>query len=223
MDYIFQFGVIFQNFPLLLAGARLTALLTLATMAGGLSIGMLGAVGRTFGAAPVRAVLTVYVETIRNTPFLVQLFLIYFGLPALGIMLSPVWAALIGMTVNCGAYAIEIIRSGILSIPPGNIEAGRALAFRTRDIVRHIVLFPAMRVAMPALGSQFVLVMLGSSVVSTISTEELTAMGHLIETQTFRSFEVYLVVAALYVVIAFAMKALFGLITHFYFDQRGAL
>src|SRR5690606_35589559 len=137
--------------------------------------------------------------------------------------LPPVWAALIGMTVNCGAYAIEIIRSGILSIPPGNLEAGQALAFRQRDIVRHIVLFPAMRVAMPALGSQFVLVMLGSSVVSTISTEELTAMGHLIQTETFRPFEVYLVVTALYVAIAFAMKALFALIFRFYFERRGAL
>jgi polar amino acid transport system permease protein len=223
MDYIFQFGAIIDNMPRLLEGARLTVLLTIATMVGGLIIGLLGAFGRTFGPAPIRTLLTVYVETIRNTPFLIQLFLIYFGLPWLGIRLSPVWAALIGMTVNCGAYSIEIIRSGILSIPRGHLEAGRALAFRTRDIIRHIVLFPAMRVSLPALGSQFVLVMLGSSVVSTIATEELTAMGHLLETETFRPFEVYIVVTLLYVAIALSMKALFAAISHFYFNRRGAL
>ncbi|WP_313196003.1 amino acid ABC transporter permease [Shinella zoogloeoides] len=223
MDYIFQFGAILDSLPRLLAGAKLTVMLTVATMLGGVVIGILGAIGRMFGPPPIRAALTVYVETIRNTPFLIQLFLIYFGLPSLGIVLSPTWAALIGMTVNCGAYAIEIIRSGIVSIPPSHLEAGRALAFRTRDIIRHVVLFPAMRVALPALGSQFVLVMLGSSVVSTIATEELTAVGHLLETETFRPFEVYIVVTILYVAIAFTMKAMFAGIGHFYFNRRGGL
>lgn len=221
MDYIFQFGVVFDNFPRLLQGARLTIVLTAITMMAGLLIGIAGAIGRTYGPAPVRSAIAVYVETIRNTPFLIQLFLIYFGLPSLGIGLTPTMAALLGMSVNCGAYAIEIIRSGMMSIPPGHIEAARALAFRTRDIIQYVVLFPALRVALPALGSQFVLVMLGSSVVSTISTEELTAMGHLLETETFRPFEVYIVIAAMYVAIAFAMKAMFGAISIFYFNRRG--
>ncbi|MBV8912626.1 MAG: amino acid ABC transporter permease, partial [Acetobacteraceae bacterium] len=147
-----------------------------------------------------------------NTPFLIQLFLIYFGLPSLGLALDPVPAALIGMSVNCGAYATEIVRAGILAIPHGQIEAARALALRTPQIVRHIVLRPALLVAYPALTSQFVLVMLGSSVVSTISAEELTATGHILETETFRPFEVYIVVTAIYVGLAFGLKALFGLL-----------
>lgn len=223
MDYVFQFGAVFQNLGPLMEGARLTALLTLGTMVIGLAIGIVGALARTFGPKPVAWLVTIYVETIRNTPFLIQLFLLYFGLPTLGLGLDPTEAALVGMSVNCGAYAIEIIRSGILAVPPGQIEAARALAFRTSDIIRYVVLFPAIRIAFPALGSQFVLVMLGSSVVSTIAAEELTAKGHILETETFRPFEVYLVITIIYLGIAFLMKAAFALIDTFYFQRRGAL
>jgi polar amino acid transport system permease protein len=223
MDYIFQFGPVFRNFGQLMEGARLTALLTVGTMGIGLLIGLAGAFLRTFGPKPVVWIVTIYVETIRNTPFLIQLFLLYFGLPTLGLGLDPTEAALVGMSVNCGAYAVEIIRSGILAIPPGQIEAARALAFKTSDIVRHVVLFPAFRVAFPALGSQFVLVMLGSSVVSTIAAEELTAKGHILETETFRPFEVYLVITLIYLCMAFAMKIAFAAIDTFYLQRRGSL
>jgi polar amino acid transport system permease protein len=223
MDYVFQFGSVFASFDMLLRGARLTAELSVATMLAGLVIGVAGALAKSFGPAPLRIAVSIYVEAIRNTPFLVQLFLIFFGLPSIGIRLDPVAAALIGMSVNCGAYSIEIVRSGIMAIPRGQIEAARALAFRTLDIVRHVVLFPALRTAFPALGSQFILVMLGSSVVSTISAEELTAVGHILETQTFRPFEVYLVITAMYVGLALALKAVFGLVTTTYFSRRGSL
>ncbi len=146
---------------------------------------------------------------------------VYFGLPSLGVSLDPVWAALIGMSVNCAAYVAEIMRAGILAVPPGQIEAARALALRTGQIVRRVVLFPALRQAAPALGAQFVLVMLGSSVVSTISAEELTATGHVLETQTFRPFEVYLVITALYVAMALALTAVFAALDRSYFARRG--
>jgi polar amino acid transport system permease protein len=221
MDYTFHFGAVFAAWEALLAGAWLTARLSVACMALGLLAGTGLAVMATFGGRALAWVVRAYVEVIRNTPFLIQLFLIFFGLPSLGVSLNPVPAALIGMSVNCAAYVAEIVRAGILAVPPGQVEAARALALRTGQIVRLVVLFPALRQAAPALGAQFVLVMLGSSVVSTISAEELTAAGHVLETRTFRPFEVYMVVTALYVAMALALKGAFAVLEWTYFARRG--
>ncbi len=210
MDYVFHFGVVFASLGLIGRGAALTLQLSVGAMVAGLLIGGACAVAAVFGGRGPALLVRCYVEGIRNTPFLIQLFLIYFGLPSLGVSLEPIQAALLGMSVNCGAYATEIVRAGILAVPGGQIEAARALALRTPQIVRHVVLRPALRVAYPALTSQFVLVMLGSSVVSTISAEELTATAHVLETETFRPFEVYIVVTAIYVAMAFALKAAFA-------------
>ncbi|MBP0495497.1 amino acid ABC transporter permease [Roseomonas indoligenes] len=223
MEYTFQFGVVFASLGLLAKGAWLTVQLSAAAMVAGLVFGTLFAVLRGFGGRWADRLIGAYVEVIRNTPFLIQLFLIYFGLPSIGISLDPVTAALIGMSINCAAYTTEIIRAGIMAVPRGQIEAARALAFSTMDIIRHIVLFPALRVAAPALGSQFILVMLGSSVVSTVSAEELTAVGHVLETETFRPFEVYIVVTLIYLAIAFAMKLLFAWLDMAWFARRGRL
>ena len=221
MGYVFHFGAVFAAWPALLAGAWLTAKLSLGCMALGLAVGTACAVAACFGGPVLAAAVRAYVEVIRNTPFLIQLFVIYFGLPSLGLGLDPVPAALLGMSVNCAAYVTEIVRAGIAAVPAGQIEAARALGLRTGRIVRLVVLFPALRQAAPALGAQFVLVMLGSSVVSTISAEELTAVGHVLETETFRPFEVYLVITVLYVAMAFALKAAFAALEHGYFARRG--
>ena len=217
----FNFGVVWAAGDRLAAGALLTMELSLACMAAGLALGIGCALAATFGGRTARGMVRTYVEAIRNTPFLIQLFLVFFGLPSLGVALSPVAAALLGMTVNCGAYVTEIVRAGIAAIPRGQIEAARALALRTPQLIRHVVLFPALRQALPALGAQFVLVMLGSSVVSTISAEELTGAAHILETETFRPFEVYIVVAAVYVALAFALKLLFAGIGRGVFAGRG--
>jgi polar amino acid transport system permease protein len=221
MDYAFQFGSVWAALPRLAEGARLTVMLSLATIGMGLVIGIVCALARTSHRVWLRWPASIYVEAIRNTPFLIQLFLIYFGLPSLGVRLDPVEAALIGMSINCGAYATEIVRAGIDAIPRGQLEAARALGFPVPSIVRHVVLFPALRAVFPALASQFILVMLGSAVVSTVSVEELTGVAHLIETENFRPFEVYLVVTAMYLAIAFSLKLIFAAIDRFYFQSRG--
>ncbi|VWX61062.1 Polar amino acid ABC transporter, inner membrane subunit [Burkholderiales bacterium 8X] len=221
MDYVFQFGSVWAAWPRLMAGARLTIELSLATIAIGLAIGIVCALARTSHRAWLRWPAATYVESIRNTPFLIQLFLIYFGLPSLGIRLDPVEAALIGMSINCGAYATEIVRAGIDAIPRGQLEAARALGFPVPSIVRHIILFPALRAVFPALASQFILVMLGSAVVSTVSVEELTGVAHLIETENFRPFEVYIVATGIYLAIAFSLKLAFFAVDRFYFQVRG--
>lgn len=221
MNYIFQFDSVWVALPRLLSGAKLTLILSVATICIGLLIGIACALARTSPRAWLRWPAATYVEAIRNTPFLIQLFLIYFGLPSLGVRLDPVDAALIGMSINCGAYAAEIVRAGIEAIPHGQLEAGRALGFPVIAIVRHIVLFPALRAVFPALASQFILVMLGSAVISTISIEELTGVAHSIETENFRPFEVYLVVTGMYVAIAFALKLAFAAFNQLYFQTRG--
>nr|WP_196242139.1 amino acid ABC transporter permease [Azospirillum oleiclasticum] len=206
-----------------MAGAWLTVQLSIGAMVLGLAVAILCALGRTSGPKPVRWLITAYVEVVRNTPFLVQIFLVFFGLPAAGIRLSPDMAALFAMVVNVGAYATEIIRAGIESIHKGQIEAGLALGLKRLQVFRYVVLKPALRTVYPALTSQFILLMLGSSVVSAISAEELTSIANNIQSQTFRSFEVYIVVTVIYLGLALAFSAAFAAIQRVafgYADRR---
>ena len=212
MGYVLHFDVVWDNLDALLRGALLTLRLSAETMVLGLLLGVLGAAGKTSGVRPLRAVVQAYVELIRNTPFLVQLFLFYLGLPRLGLRLTPDGAALVAMVVNLGAYATEIVRAGIEAVPRGQIEAGRALGLRPWGIFRNIILVPALQTVFPALASQFILVVLGSSVISTISAEELTAVANTLQAQTFRPFELYIAVGVIYLAMAIGFQAIFTLI-----------
>ena len=207
--YQFDFAPVFASFDHLLAGAAVTLELSCGAMLVGLVVSVLCAAGKTSGIAPLRWLINVYVEAIRNTPFLVQIFFIYFGLPSLGLSFRPDTAALIALVVNVGAYGTEIIRAGIESIRRGQIEAGIALGLKPHQIFRYIVLKPALRTVYPALTSQFIFLMLTSSVVSVISANDLAAAGNDIQSETFASFEVYLVVTAMYLVMSTALSAVF--------------
>jgi polar amino acid transport system permease protein len=222
MDYVFQFGDVLNNFDELLDGALMTLRLSALAMGLGLVVAILGAFARTSGPRPVQWLVQAYVEIIRNTPFLVQIFFIFFGLPALGIRFGADTAALIAMVVNVGAYATEIVRAGIEAITVGQIEAARALGLRPLQIFRHIVLFPALKAVFPALSSQFILLMLGSSVVSAIAANELTQAANNIQSRTFRSFEVYAVVTGMYLVMALGFNGLFAAIYHVFFRRGDA-
>lgn len=217
MDYVFQFSAVGREFDQLLLGAWLTIKLSAGAMFLGLVVGIAGAVARQSRLAPVRAAVQVYVEAVRNTPFLVQLLLVYLGLPSIGIRLLPVQAALLAMVVNVGAYATEIVRAGLQSVPRHQLEAGRALGLTPAQVLRFVVLVPALRAVFPALGSQFILIMLASSVVSVISAEELTAVTDMIVARNFRSFEFYLTATGLYLAMAFGFQAIFALIDRWLF------
>ncbi|MBE7384463.1 MAG: amino acid ABC transporter permease [Leptolyngbya sp. SIO1E4] len=206
MDYRFQFQVIWQNLDLLVLGVWLTFKLSALATVLGLCVGMLGAIARISGNWLLQAIATGYVEAIRNTPFLVQLLFIFFGISTLGPKLGADQAALLALTINFGAYATEIIRGGILGIQQGQIEAGMSLGFKRLQVFRHIVLPPAIATIYPALTSQVVLLMLLSSVVSQISAEELTFTGNFLRSRTFRDFEVYLAIALIYAVLALSLK-----------------
>jgi polar amino acid transport system permease protein len=210
MTYVFQFGIVLDHFDRMLAGAWLTIRLAFLALMLGLSVAVLCAYLRTTGPKPLRWLVIAYVEAIRNTPLLVQLYVIFFALPGLGLRLDANQAALAAMVINFGAYATEIVRAGVQSIPIGQIEAGRALRLTRLQIYRHIVLFPAVKVVYPALASQFVLLLLGSSVVSAISANELTAISNTLQSTTFRAFEVYIIATLMYLAIAVAFRGFFA-------------
>jgi len=219
MDYIFQFNVIWQNWRLFLEGVLLTIQITSIATALGLIIGMVMAGLQTLKIRPITNVIQVYIEIIRNTPFLVQLFFVYFGLPTLGIMM-PAWsAALLALTINIGAYATEIMRAGVEAISKGQIEAGRSLGLSTFQIFYYVILKPALMTVYPALTSQFILFMLNSAVISVISAQELAYQAYYLQSRTFRSFEIYLFVTLLYLMLAYLFRTTFSLIGKLIFGK----
>jgi polar amino acid transport system permease protein len=212
VNYTLQFADVFAAWPLLLRGTWITIQLSLTATVLGLVVAILCAWGKTGGPRPLRWLINAYIDLIRNTPFLVQLFFFFFALPAIGLRWSAYTAALTAMVVNLGAYATEIIRAGIESIPKGQIEAGLALNLKRHQIFRLVILKPALRAIYPALTSQFILLMLSSSVVSVISADDLTSVAATLQSQTFRSFEIYIVVTVIYLALALSFSGVFRLV-----------
>jgi polar amino acid transport system permease protein len=220
MTYSFQFRDVFAAWEFMLDGLALTLELSFAAMMSGLVIGMAGAAGRVYGSPWLRTVIAIYVEIIRNTPLIVQLFLIFFGLPSAGVKFDANTAAMVALSINLGAYSIEIIRAGLQAIPRSQIEAGQSLGLSGVQIFRYVVIFPALRMMFPALASQFVLLMLATSVVSQISAEDLFHMASIVQSRTFRDFEVYIVVAATYLALAIVFRLLFAALYQLVFARR---
>jgi polar amino acid transport system permease protein len=207
MSVQLDFPAVLERWPSFLAGAALTLeLAVFATVLGAL-FGTLAAVGRGSHSALIAGACKVYVESIRNTPLLVQIFLVYFGLASLGLKLSAFTVAVAALTINVGAYTAEIMRAGFEAVPRGQIEAAEGLALSRLQIYWHIILLPAIEKVYPALTSQFVLLMLASSVCSQISAEELTAVANYIQSDTYRAFETYIIVAVLYIILSLVMRA----------------
>ncbi|RAI45828.1 amino acid ABC transporter permease [Rhodoplanes roseus] len=208
MRVALDFWPVLIQWPLLLEGAAWTLGLTAVATLLGSAIGIACAWTRANGPWPLRAAAGVYVELIRNTPFIVQLFFVFFGLPAAGIKLTPLTASILAMTINLGAYATEIIRAGIISTPRGQIEAAESLALSRLQVFTHIVLPPALKRVWPALVSQIIIVMLGSAVCGQISMEELSHAANLIQSRNFRAFEAYILATLVYLVLAVLVRRL---------------
>ncbi len=210
MHYAFHFNVVWDHWRELAEGGLLTIRLSALAMAIGLAVATVCAYAKAAGPSPLRWTIAAYIELIRNTPFLVQIFIIYFSLPALGVSVEANQAALAAMVVNFGAYGTEILRAGIESISHGQIDAGRALGLTRLQTFRYVVLFPALKTVFPALASQFILLMLASSIVSAISAVELTAVTNSLQSTTFRPFEFYFVATGLYLGMALGFRAVLG-------------
>ena len=208
MAYHLDFMPVLQNSDLLLRGALFTLELTAIGTVLGVGLGIVGALARAWNIRPFSTLFGVYVELIRNTPFLVQLFFIFFGLPALGLHISEWQAAVLAMVINLGAYSTEIIRAGIQAIPKGQLEAASALAMSRFEAFRHVVLQPALAKVWPALSSQIIIVMLGSAVCSQISTEELSFFANFIQSRNFRAFETYALTTLVYLFMALLIRQL---------------
>jgi polar amino acid transport system permease protein len=218
-----DFPAVLQRWPAFVGGAVLTLELALFATVLGALFGTLAAVGRGAHSALIAGACKAYVEAIRNTPLLVQIFLVYFGLASVGLKLSAFTVAVAALTINVGAYTAEIMRAGFEAIPRGQIEAAEGLALSRPQIYWHIILLPAVERVYPALTSQFVLLMLASSVCSQISAEELTAVANYIQSDTYRAFETYIIVAVLYIILSLVMRAGFWGLGLFLFPRRRRL
>lgn len=197
-----DFSVVTNAWQSLLLGALGTLFLAFSGMVIAMVIGILGVVILRTQMWLPSLLVNAFVEVVRNTPFLVQIFFIFFALPLAGIRLNPTMTAIIALGVNGGAYAVEIIRGGVESIPKGQSEAGLALGLHRHEVFRLIVLTPALRAIYPSLASQFILLTLTTAICTSISAYELTSVGQRIEAETFRSFEVYFTLTGIYLVIS---------------------
>lgn len=205
---MFDFGAVLAEWPLLARGVAWTLGLTAIATVIGLALGVACAWARASGPKPLQALAAGYVELVRNTPFIVQLFFVFFGLPAAGVKLSPETASIIAMVVNLGAYAAEIVRAGIQATPRGQIEAAQSLALDRWQVFTRVVLPPALARVWPALVGQIVIVMLGSAVCGQISTPELSYAANLIHSRNFRAFEATIIATAIYLLLAIGLRQL---------------
>jgi polar amino acid transport system permease protein len=201
-----DFGAVLAEWPQLLRGAAFTLGLTAVSAVLGVGLGVACGWARAWGPAWLRAVVGIYVELIRNTPFIVQLFFIFFGLPSLGVKLNPESASVIAMVVNLGAYAAEIARAGIEGTPRGQIEAARSLAMTEAQVFLRVVLPPSLARVWPAMTSQIVIVMLGSAVCGQIAAQELSYYANLIQSRNFRAFEAFIVATAIYLALSVLLR-----------------
>jgi polar amino acid transport system permease protein len=206
----FDFSAVLSQWPLLAKGVVWTLGLTAVATVLGLALGVACAAARVHGKPWLAFLAGAYVEAIRNTPFIVQLFFIFFGLPAMGFKLSPEMASVLAMVINLGAYATEIVRAGIEATPRGQIEAAQSLALSPQQIFIRVVLPPALKKVWPAMTSQIIIVMLGSAVCGQISTEELSYAANLIQSRNFRAFEAFLIATAIYLGLSIALRKLIG-------------
>lgn len=202
-----DFELIQRALPILLMGAGVTIEITAFSVAIGFFIGLFVGIARISQFKILRIMAAVYADCIRGTPLLVQIFLIYFALPmAIGQRVEPFIAAVAACGINSGAYVSEIFRAGIQAIDVGQMEAGRSLGLTWWQTMRFIILPQSFKNILPPLGNEFIAMLKDSSLVSVIGFEELTRRGQLIIAQTYGSFEIWMTVAVLYLIMTMAIS-----------------
>ena len=205
----FDFDLVLRSFPLLLMGAGVTIQISALSVSFGLLIGMFVGIARLSKVWPIKLLAGIYVDFIRGTPLLVQIFIIYFALPMIvGTRIDPFIAAITACSINSGAYVAEIFRAGIQSIDKGQMEAGRSLGMTWAQTMRYIILPQAFKRIIPPLGNEFIAMLKDSSLVSVIGFEELTRRGQLIIARTYGSFEIWLTVAFIYLIMTLTISRL---------------
>jgi His/Glu/Gln/Arg/opine family amino acid ABC transporter permease subunit len=209
-DFLFVFAP--RYLPRLLQGAGVTIQLSVISMVVATALGLLVALGRMGRSRILRGILHSYVEVFRDVPLIVQLLVIYFSLPSVGISLPAFWAGVLGLSLNLGAYMSEMFRASILSIETGQREAGLSIGMSHARVYRRVILPQAFRVALPTMGGYFIALLKDCSLVSFIAVNELLRQGSMIIASTFKSMEVYLLVAVIYFVMSFIASRLVRLV-----------
>ena len=220
MDYQLDFVGLFPYYEDIVKGIVLTIQITIFTTIVGVILGIIGAALRIGKSKFSQNLVGGFVEVIRNTPFIVQLFFIFFGLPSIGFKLTALEAGMIAMVINLAAYSTEIIRAGIDATDKGQWEAGKTLGLKWSQTFVHIILPQAFNRISPALISQCVIVMLGSSVLSQISVEELTFTANFIQSRTFLSFESYFLITGIYLILAIILRYILTVVSEKLFKMN---
>jgi ectoine/hydroxyectoine ABC transporter permease protein EhuD len=210
-------SLLWEVMPYLLRGAVVTVEISLLSMALALVLGLVAALGRLSRLRPLRFLSTLYVELVRGTPLLVQLFIVYYGLPSVGIRLEPFLAGFLTLGAHYGAYLSEVYRAGILAVDRGQWEAAASVGMGRGMVMREVILPQAIRTILPPVGNYFISMLKDSALVATISVTELLRAGQLRVAITFRAMDIYLMVAAIYLVMSYALSLLIG-----YFERRSS-
>ena len=224
MNYTFQFGVALQQLPGLLQGAIVTFELGLLTFWGGALIGLLGASLKTFGGPVLRRLAGFYVVFFTNTPALIQIYFLYFGLPDFGIRWDPFTCTLIGLTLNAGAYLTEIMRAGFISVHRHEMEAAETLGMSLWQQIRFVIVPHIAKTIYPALANFFVVILvMGTSVGAVIGVNELTGQAINISTENYRWIEMFVVVAGIYVVLTLIASLSLALVGRWAFRVKAKI
>jgi len=220
MGYSVNFGQIVEYIPYLLGGAWFSLQIAFLAYCGGMVIGLVGALAKTFGGRLLARLAHLYVVFVTNTPQLVQIYFLYFALPEAGIMMSSYQAVLLAMTINAGAYLTEIQRAGFMSVRQTEMEAAETLGMSLLQQVRYVILPHIARVLFPPLSNHFILLTLGTSMAALFGVEELMGRAFNVNAETFRSIEVFSVTAGMYVVITLFASLVLGIAGRWLFRAK---
>ena len=201
-----------ESLPNLLEGLNITLFLTFISISIGLVIGITLALGRVYGNKIISSFCIGYIEIIRGTPLLVQLFLIYFGLPSIGINMTPLSAALLGLSLNSGAYQAEYLRGSVQSIPSGQMVAARTLGMTKLKSIQNIILPQALRISIPAWSNELIYLLKYTSIAYLITVEELTAEGFFIAAKSYKYIEIFVIIAIIYLILTVVFTAIIDII-----------
>lgn len=223
MTYAFDFQSVLAYWPMFLDGAWTTLKMSFWATLVGFVIGVLCALGRSGGPIWLRRVIGAYVEVIRNTPLLIQSYFLIFGMASVGLRMPIMVGAILALVINIGAYTCEIVRAGIESVHKGQREAAECLGLSSAQVYWHIILRPAIERVYPALTSQYVLLMLVTSILSAVGANELFGVSNSVQANTFRNFEVFIVLWVVYLALSAIVRAAFWLVAQLVFVRRRKL
>ena len=220
MNYTFQWGEAFEYLPELLAGSLVTLHLSFIGFWCGATIGLFGAMGKTYGNKTVKSLINAYVIFFTNTPGLVTAFFIFYGLPEYGILLTPYQTVLLNIALNAGAYMTEIMRGGFISVRNEELEAATAMGFSLLKRLRYVIVPHIAKVLYAPLSNYYIWIILGTSMAAIFGVEELTGRAFIAAAESFRSIEIYLITALIYVAITIVASTVLALIGRMVFRVK---